>query len=131
MSSVLSPAGPGKPMASDVRGLVVTQASSRPLEWQTLIDYKGLTSVTGSWITFSQLKHSNVRTSKSNRAELIRESIIGARQFAQGRISILSDVKQKSDSGADILLSFDQSELLKAVHIGLGWRIQNAPGTWA
>jgi len=59
--------------------------------------------------TLSQLKHSNVRTPKPKRAELVRTSIIGARQFAQGWLSILLDVKQKSDSDAGKLLSFDQS----------------------
>jgi hypothetical protein len=42
--------------------------------------------------TLSQLKHSNVRTSKASRAVLTRVSTIGAWHLMQGRLSILSDV---------------------------------------
>jgi hypothetical protein len=41
--------------------------------------------------TLSQLKHSNVRTSKASRAVLTRVSTIGAWHLMQGRLSILSD----------------------------------------
>jgi hypothetical protein len=44
--------------------------------------------------TLSQLKHSNVRTSKANRAVLTRVSTIGARHLMQGWLSILVDAKQ-------------------------------------
>jgi hypothetical protein len=48
--------------------------------------------------TLSQLKHSNVRTSKVSRAVLTRVSTIVAWHLMQGWLSILVDAKQSSGS---------------------------------
>jgi hypothetical protein len=54
---------------------------------------------------FAQLKHSNVRAWQFRLADLDRTSI-GARQYGQKWLSILLDVKQKSESVADMWFSF-------------------------
>jgi hypothetical protein len=61
-------------------------------------------------ITLAQLKHSNVRALKFRPADLDRTSI-GARQFGQKLLSILLDVKQKSESVADMSFSLGSIQL--------------------
>jgi len=51
-----------------------------------------------------QLKHWNVRSSEFDRDEVLEIDVIGARQFGQGWISILLEVKQNSGSVADMTL---------------------------
>jgi hypothetical protein len=52
----------------------------------------------------SQLKHWNLRTSEFDRDEVPEINVIGARQFGQGWISILLEVKQNSCFAADMTL---------------------------
>jgi hypothetical protein len=51
-----------------------------------------------------------VRISEFDRDELQETSVIGARQFEQGWISTLLDLKQNSGSAAGIALSSDRFE---------------------
>jgi hypothetical protein len=59
--------------------------------------------------TLSQLKHSNVRTSKARRAVLTRVSTIGALHWAQGCVLISLDAKQSCGSDNDTIALPDQA----------------------
>jgi hypothetical protein len=63
----------------------------------------------------SQLKQWKARMSEPERDVLPRIGVIGARQFKQGWISILLDVKQNSRSIAGIIFPLSQIESVRAI----------------
>jgi hypothetical protein len=96
----------GKGMPCNKPGLVQFRATlvKRALERQAeSVDLRFVSVVTLS--AFSQLKHSNVRTSKSRRAVLTRVSTIGAWHSTQRWFLISFDAKQNCGSGDCTLLS--------------------------
>jgi hypothetical protein len=66
----------------------------------------------------AQLKHSNVRALTSNPTR----TSIGARQIGQKVLSILLDVKQKSESDVGKLVPFARSNR-KWLQVAVFWRV--------
>ena len=70
--------------------------------------------------TVAQLKHSNARARRLRRADVDRTSI-GAWQFGQKWLSILLDVKQKSESAVDISCSLTRFKSMQLQTIVQDW----------